>query len=810
MGFLSQFFVNAHLLGLAALVAVPIIIYLINRHRYRRRKWAAVEFLLRALKRSQRRLQIENLLLLLIRCAILLLLALALARPVLHRGAFIGSQGGQNWIFVLDTSYSMDYRDGPRSLFEGARETTIELVEEMLQKGDRVAVMTMAWEPRVLVGRSPLSPETQRRIAREVRDLEISHRSVRMVPTLRLLDELSAEFASPTGEPEPCNVVFFSDLQRKDWLREGEPVSPEIKDTLQAMRDRGFEFRVARLATTDIDVNVAVTELSLTPEIVSTGVPVEIRVTVHNFGTRDASGIDLSVRVDPPVGDGAIPGEANLGEVIRVPAGSSATRMLPFRFDEPGYHSIVAEVRSDGLVVDNRRYLATRVEDEVEILLVDGDPAIRALERETFYLQVALEPRDDSMGALTGRVTPFLPVNQTADFLSDVPWKRYSVVVLANVAEIPKRELAGLERYVAEGGALIVFLGPNVRPEIYNSTFYRAAAEASPPDGDASAGDGVGLLPLRLKEVRGDDDFPVYLEFVDRAHPVARYFEEHKETTTLQRSLVPFYRYFLVERPDAESPVRVVCQFSDLDKSPAVFDNPFGRGRVMWFTSTADQGWNELPVWRDYVVFLHEAIAYLVGFRHRTDNLRVGEPFERIYESSEFAAEVLLHAPPLSSAGAGDVSSLRTFRRPMREIAKERRFRVTYDDTTVPGLYRLELNRGAARVDAADPGETDPGEADTGDGAAEDAAVATTRSEQYFAVNVDNAESDLAGMTTDDFELAFGVRPVEADFSARLRRLEREKEQLRGVEYWPFCLGAAILLMLLETALAQIFGRRTR
>ena len=56
-------FFNPSLLWLGALVGVPILIYLINRQRFRRRKWAAMVFLLKALKKSRRRLQIQNLLL---------------------------------------------------------------------------------------------------------------------------------------------------------------------------------------------------------------------------------------------------------------------------------------------------------------------------------------------------------------------------------------------------------------------------------------------------------------------------------------------------------------------------------------------------------------------------------------------------------------------------------------------------------------------------------------------------------------------------------------------------------------------------
>ena len=41
---------NPGLLGFLALGGIPIIIYLINRQRYQRVPWAAMEFLLRAMK----------------------------------------------------------------------------------------------------------------------------------------------------------------------------------------------------------------------------------------------------------------------------------------------------------------------------------------------------------------------------------------------------------------------------------------------------------------------------------------------------------------------------------------------------------------------------------------------------------------------------------------------------------------------------------------------------------------------------------------------------------------------------------------
>src|SRR5260221_88534 len=63
-----------------ALVSAPIIIHLINRMRFRRIKWAAMEFILKAQKRMKRKLIIEQLILLLLRCLLIFLVGMLLAR----------------------------------------------------------------------------------------------------------------------------------------------------------------------------------------------------------------------------------------------------------------------------------------------------------------------------------------------------------------------------------------------------------------------------------------------------------------------------------------------------------------------------------------------------------------------------------------------------------------------------------------------------------------------------------------------------------------------------------------------------------
>src|SRR5213596_2296583 len=102
-------FLQPALLWGLTLAGIPILLHLLQRRRYRVRRWAAMEFLRASVRRSSRRLRIEQWLLLLIRTLILVCAALALARPVWYspRWGWLGSRAASQAVVVLDDSYSM-------------------------------------------------------------------------------------------------------------------------------------------------------------------------------------------------------------------------------------------------------------------------------------------------------------------------------------------------------------------------------------------------------------------------------------------------------------------------------------------------------------------------------------------------------------------------------------------------------------------------------------------------------------------------------------------------------------------------------
>src|SRR5437660_9391470 len=77
MGFLAPM-----MLWGASAAAIPIALHLFFRSRYRTVPWAAMKFLLTSVEQTSRRLRFQELLLLMLRILLTVVVALALARPI--------------------------------------------------------------------------------------------------------------------------------------------------------------------------------------------------------------------------------------------------------------------------------------------------------------------------------------------------------------------------------------------------------------------------------------------------------------------------------------------------------------------------------------------------------------------------------------------------------------------------------------------------------------------------------------------------------------------------------------------------------
>lgn len=133
--------------GLAAAMA-PLLIHLLWRRRRQPIEWAAMELLAQAIRRRRRRLELERLLLLAVRMAILVVVGLAISQPFLA-----GSPQAANrriWIILDDgvASKAQPSEDGVEE-FIALRDEAERLVDS-LAEGDAVGLVMASCPPRVL------------------------------------------------------------------------------------------------------------------------------------------------------------------------------------------------------------------------------------------------------------------------------------------------------------------------------------------------------------------------------------------------------------------------------------------------------------------------------------------------------------------------------------------------------------------------------------------------------------------------------------------------------------------------------------
>src|ERR1700680_3980327 len=122
MGFLAPY-----LLFGAAAAGIPIALHFFFRSRYRTVPWAAMRFLLTSIEQTSRRLRFQELLLLVVRCAVLVLLAIALARPPPPVVGGAGQGDAVDAVLLFDTSMSMGASDGAVDRLQRAKQAALKI-----------------------------------------------------------------------------------------------------------------------------------------------------------------------------------------------------------------------------------------------------------------------------------------------------------------------------------------------------------------------------------------------------------------------------------------------------------------------------------------------------------------------------------------------------------------------------------------------------------------------------------------------------------------------------------------------------------
>jgi len=640
------------LLGLAA-VAIPVIIHILNRRRAQVVDWGAMQFLAESLASRSRRILLEDILLMLLRCLVLALLAFALARPFLKTGRLLAgaADDAQDVAIVLDGSLSMTLDPDGKSNFQRALDEAHQVVQAC-RSGDAVSV--------ILAG-----PTAQPVVASPVSDRQDVHDALDELTapggSMGVLEGLHAATLSLAAGANPAKkVVLITDAQALGWDLSARQRWQFLSEATGSLATPPTVI-VRALEAPREWANACAAALSFSRAIIGTDRPVKVTATVANTGTGTIAPEAVELRVDGALVDSR--------KIAPVAAGASSSAIFEPRFELPGPHVVsMRVVGEDDLPGDNETARVVDVLRTLPVLILQGTSSPTPLKSDGDFLKVAMVPPP---GEQTPGEAPEHLIRPTVVAAADVgavkDFSAYKVVVLANVPRLPSAVAGRLARFVADGGGLLVAPGGKADKGFYN---------------DWSTPDGKGLLGCRLVEIREDaagpdaDEASARIAVNTLDHPAMRLLSDPAGSDL---SAVRIRRHWVLAADAGDESVGIGAALDGGDA--CLVQRKLGRGFVLTLALPMDAEFSDLP--RNpcgcFPAMVHELVYYLAAPSQRPMNLLPGQQF--VYEVP-------------GRVRSGDVAEVigpdgRRMRAKLQQLRQ--RWVATYALTARPGLYRLAL-----------------------------------------------------------------------------------------------------------------------
>jgi len=404
MGLLSPWFLAG-----GAAVALPVYLHLLRRHRADPRPFSSLMFFERRTQSSIKHRRLRYLLLLSLRVALLLFLALAFADPFIRRPA-ASATGNRVVLLVIDNSFSM--RAGSR-LTDARREAASVLASR--KPRDRAEIMVLGSGIHALT--RPTQDTAGLRAAIEGIEPGDSRANFgELVRAVRLVSE--------NGQT-PIELHLFSDMQRSSMPASFSEMALPANVTL-----------VLHNVAKGVEPNWTVEGVDA-PGYVWDPKTARVRAVIAGYHAP-AAGRTVSLMVN---------GNVIATRTVQVPANGRATAEFA-TLDVP-YGLSRCEVTidsADSLPADDVALFGVHRSDPERVLLVhEANDA-----RSPLYLGAALEAATEAAFRIEAA---------TPDKLASIQPSAYAFVVLSDVLSIPASFEQSLLDYARRGGGVLLAAG---------------------------------------------------------------------------------------------------------------------------------------------------------------------------------------------------------------------------------------------------------------------------------------------------------------------------------------------------------------
>jgi hypothetical protein len=610
------------LFGLIA-ASLPLLIHLLNRRKLNRIRFPAVRFILMSQKRISRSYRLRHWILLALRTMAVVLLALLLANPIFQTGAGLFAGGGPvSLVILLDNSLSMTW-SGDGIGFKQAKEAARLLITS-LGDSDRAAII-----PTSISGKEPIRLKLEKDVLlKELDQIEIAEGTADYSTALGKAYEILGE---PAGQKE---IRLISDLGLTGWDNFSMSSLKQV--------DPAIPVKAIRVGRKQKPLNVAVKEIRPAGQGIGVDLPLHLEAVVANFSDQEIKDLLVQLSID---------GQNKDQKLTSVPPRGDATVTLQTRLSQAGSHAGQLTIKKDGLAGNASLHFGVHAQDQLRVLVVDGDPQTSLVQSETFFLTRALNPAGESDSS------QYLPTVIIPEGLSGAALDAYQVIVLCNVATLPDAFVAKLQNYLRGGGGLLIFGGDRLQADHYNAKLAQILQTPirDKKQGLEASGEKIGKLEL--------------------THPALQSLSDNLLQESIKSARVWGY-----SRVSA-SGKSVLMSLANGD--PLLIEHKVGSGRVMFITTTADRDWSDLPVKTAYLPMIHSLTNYLAGGKRGLldGGISVGDVKE-------------LSLPP------GYVGKTIRITKPNKQPAQvvmsaaQDRASGSFEDNDISGIYQLALTGG--------------------------------------------------------------------------------------------------------------------
>jgi len=634
-------FLHVALLGGALAVVVPIVLHLIMRQQPKRLEFPALRFIKQRESANRRQTRFRHWLLLALRCALLVLLAMALARPSIVGSGVLGDQESPAAAaLVFDTNPRMQYRQHNVSRLEVAQQTAEWLLPQLPPNSD-VAVVDSRTASAVF---SVDVGAARQRIERLDAGTMTQPLSLSIEAALNLLGE---------SEKLRKELYVFTDLSQASWSPEA---TAELTRRLASVTDVGIYL-------IDVGVrdpqNAGIEPLALSGDVISQTSALRLGADITHSGTPAAREAELYL-IDPQTQQPAVRGRRSVslegGQLQRV---DFVVRGLAKGVHQ-GYLKLLGE---DALACDDVRWFTVDVRSPWKVLIAAPRDTKRKAADYALFLSEALAPH---ALRVKGEAAFECDAGVIED-LADVQLDRFAAVCLVDPRPLEPAAWQKLNAFVSAGGGLGIFLGRNAAPV---QAFNDPLAQELVPGTLArqwNAPDGVQLAP--------END----------QHPLLMYFRGAADSVPWE--VMPVFRHWqIAQLADGSA---VVATYSN--NQPAIIERPVGRGRVVMLTTPVSDpnradAWNQLPTGEGAWPFqklMQGTLRYLVGSGQQRLNYTTLDTAVIALDPADNHPVFLLDTP------RGDQ---------VRTPVNEQQNALVITSTEAPGNYRLRAGGGAERT----------------------------------------------------------------------------------------------------------------